>query len=124
MINVCYDCGTDANAKLTSWELLNYILKGVTSELIELGAKQELKTVVLQLWATYLRNLEVAFTSVDVERKPKLGYAFKRRYFMLYTDSVLILKSLRHGVVGIAFNNRLTPRQIAKNKSGLKYFML
>lgn len=123
MINVRYVCGTDANAKLTSWELLNYILKGVTCELIELGAKQELKTVVLQLWATYLRNLEVAFTSVDVERKPKLGYAFKRRYFMLYTDPVLILKSLAQ-VLWELRNNRLTPRQIAKNKSELKYFIL
>ncbi|XP_054285333.1 TATA box-binding protein-associated factor RNA polymerase I subunit B isoform X3 [Macrosteles quadrilineatus] len=46
--------------------------------MIELGAKPSLKIIVLQLWASYLQKLEIAFTSVQVERKPKLGYAFKR----------------------------------------------
>uniref|UniRef100_A0A1B6FI01 TATA box-binding protein-associated factor RNA polymerase I subunit B n=1 Tax=Cuerna arida TaxID=1464854 RepID=A0A1B6FI01_9HEMI len=65
------------NVKLTSWEVLNYVMKGLVEELINLGAKPELKIVTLQLWASYLRKLDIAFTSVDVERKPKLGYAFK-----------------------------------------------
>ncbi|XP_054285332.1 TATA box-binding protein-associated factor RNA polymerase I subunit B isoform X2 [Macrosteles quadrilineatus] len=68
----------DQDEKLTSWEVLNYILKGITEEMIELGAKPSLKIIVLQLWASYLQKLEIAFTSVQVERKPKLGYAFKR----------------------------------------------
>uniref|UniRef100_A0A1B6IRK4 TATA box-binding protein-associated factor RNA polymerase I subunit B n=1 Tax=Homalodisca liturata TaxID=320908 RepID=A0A1B6IRK4_9HEMI len=68
---------SNQNVKLTSWEVLNYVMKGLVDELINLGAKPELKIVTLQLWASYLRRLEIAFTSVDVERKPKLGYAFK-----------------------------------------------
>uniref|UniRef100_A0A1B6MFL8 TATA box-binding protein-associated factor RNA polymerase I subunit B n=1 Tax=Graphocephala atropunctata TaxID=36148 RepID=A0A1B6MFL8_9HEMI len=67
------------NEKLTSWEVLNYVLKGIVDELINLGAKPELKIVTLQLWASYLRRLDVAFTSIEVEQKPKLGYAFKMR---------------------------------------------
>lgn len=76
-------CKIDQDEKLTSWEVLNYILKGITEEMIELGAKPSLKIIVLQLWASYLQKLEIAFTSVQVERKPKLGYAFKRRLIIL-----------------------------------------
>lgn len=65
---------------LTSWEEYNFILVGLVDELIDLGAKDELKMTVLQLWTTYLRVNEVAFFSRREPRIPKLGASFKLRY--------------------------------------------
>ena len=63
------------------WELLNFVLKGMVDELLALGAAKKLKVVVLQLWATYLQNLEVAFTSKEEKFKlPKLGFSYHERY--------------------------------------------
>uniref|UniRef100_A0A1B6BXL7 TATA box-binding protein-associated factor RNA polymerase I subunit B n=1 Tax=Clastoptera arizonana TaxID=38151 RepID=A0A1B6BXL7_9HEMI len=62
---------------LTSWEIFNYIFKGLVDEVINLGASYQVKIVSIQLWTTYLYNLEVAFTSSKINRKPKLGLNFK-----------------------------------------------
>ncbi|XP_015374841.1 PREDICTED: TATA box-binding protein-associated factor RNA polymerase I subunit B [Diuraphis noxia] len=59
--------------KLLSWECYNYILLGLTNELIELGAKPSLKIIVLQLWVQYLQCNEVAFTSKKLRKLPKLN---------------------------------------------------
>lgn len=67
----------EAEVTLTSWEILNYILKGLVDEIIELGAKPELKCVVLQLWACYLRRLEVAYLSTSVPHMPRLDVNFR-----------------------------------------------
>lgn len=67
----------EAAVTLTSWQILNYILKGLVDELIELGAKPEVKNVTLQLWAMYLRKLEVAFLSTNVPHKPRLDINFR-----------------------------------------------
>jgi len=48
-------------------------------ELIGLGAQKTVKIVVLQLWATYLKKLEVAFTSKKRSRLPKLGINYHPR---------------------------------------------
>jgi len=48
-------------------------------ELIGLGAQKRVKIVVLQLWATYLKKLEVAFTSKKQSRLPKLGINYHPR---------------------------------------------
>jgi TATA box-binding protein-associated factor RNA polymerase I subunit B len=63
----------------TSWEYYNFILKGLVDELIVLGASRALKIVVLQLWATYLKKLEVAFTSLTHTKLPKLGINYHPR---------------------------------------------
>ena len=63
----------------TSWEYYNFILKGLVDELIGLGAQKKVKIVVLQLWATYLKKLEVAFTSKKHPRLPKLGINYHPR---------------------------------------------
>ena len=44
-------------------ELYNFVLIGLTDELVELGVPSSIKLTVLQLWATYLGKLEVAFIS-------------------------------------------------------------
>lgn len=59
--------------KLLSWECFNFILLGLTNEIIELGAKPSLKTIVLQLWVRYLQCVEVAFTSKKYKKLPKLN---------------------------------------------------
>lgn len=43
----------------TSWEHYSYILLGLTKELIELGAKEDLKKAVKLIWFKYLEKLEV-----------------------------------------------------------------
>lgn len=43
----------------TSWEYYSYILLGLTNELIELGAKEDLRKVVKLIWFKYLEKLEV-----------------------------------------------------------------
>jgi TATA box-binding protein-associated factor RNA polymerase I subunit B len=63
----------------TSWEYYNFILKGLVDELIGLGANKTIKVVVLQLWATYLKKLDVAFTSKRETRLPKLGINYHPR---------------------------------------------
>lgn len=59
--------------KLLSWECYNFILLGLTDEIIELGAKPSLKIIVLQLWVQYLQFIEVAFTSKKFKKLPKLN---------------------------------------------------
>ncbi|XP_021931103.1 TATA box-binding protein-associated factor RNA polymerase I subunit B isoform X2 [Zootermopsis nevadensis] len=70
---------SDGTDEWTSWEYYNFILKGLVDELIGLGANRALKIVVLQLWATYLKKLEVAFTSVTKTNIPKLGINYHPR---------------------------------------------
>lgn len=70
----------------TSWEYYNFILKGLVDELIGLGAQKRVKIVVLQLWATYLKKLEVAFTSKTYSRVPKLGIHYRPRDAKLVYD--------------------------------------
>ncbi|XP_066153234.1 TATA box-binding protein-associated factor RNA polymerase I subunit B [Euwallacea fornicatus] len=62
---------------LTSWECYNYIIKGLTEELLSLGAKPELKTVVKLLWMKYLHKCEVF--SVNSNCPPKLNVLGPRR---------------------------------------------
>lgn len=50
---------TKRDEQLTSWECYNYVLKGLTNELLGLGAKPELKLVVQCLWMKYLHKCEV-----------------------------------------------------------------
>ncbi|KAF6210770.1 hypothetical protein GE061_013881 [Apolygus lucorum] len=57
---------------VSSVEILNFILKGIVDELIALGAPKKLKIITLQLWASYLRKIEMAFTSTTASKKPKL----------------------------------------------------
>lgn len=66
-------------ADLTSWECYNYILRGFVEELLSFGAKEELKLMALQLWAGYLRSVEVAFFSRKLPELPKLGARFLPR---------------------------------------------
>lgn len=66
----------------TSWELYNFVLIGLTNELIELGAPVDIKITVLQLWARYLGKLEVAFMSTKKKLMPKLTKRYKKRLYL------------------------------------------
>ncbi|XP_018339956.1 PREDICTED: TATA box-binding protein-associated factor RNA polymerase I subunit B [Trachymyrmex septentrionalis] len=63
----------------TSWELYNFVLIGLTNELIELGVSADIKITVLQLWARYLGKLEVAFVSTKKKLIPKLARRYHKR---------------------------------------------
>ncbi|XP_057340353.1 TATA box-binding protein-associated factor RNA polymerase I subunit B isoform X1 [Microplitis mediator] len=63
---------------LTSWEKYNYVLIGLTNELIQLGVTTDIKLTVAQLWATYLGKLEAAFTSTQRVAIPKLPRRFDK----------------------------------------------
>ncbi|XP_071446214.1 TATA box-binding protein-associated factor RNA polymerase I subunit B [Hetaerina americana] len=62
----------------TTWEAYNYVLKGMVDELIKLGASPNLKPVVFQLWAKYLRKIDVAFLKKN-KKLPKLGASYCER---------------------------------------------
>lgn len=66
-------------ARLTSWEEYNYILVGLTDELLNLGANYRLKKVVLKLWTRYLQMIEAAFFSLHDECLPKLPVNYLKR---------------------------------------------
>uniref|UniRef100_A0A1A9WNM2 Rrn7/TAF1B C-terminal cyclin domain-containing protein n=1 Tax=Glossina brevipalpis TaxID=37001 RepID=A0A1A9WNM2_9MUSC len=61
---------------LTSWECYNYILYGLVQELLSYGVKEELKLMSLQIWAAYLRRMQVAFFSKNTVELPKLGVRY------------------------------------------------
>ncbi|KAK2584219.1 hypothetical protein KPH14_006637 [Odynerus spinipes] len=63
----------------TTWELYNFVLIGLTDELIELGASSNVKLTVLQLWAAYLGKIEVAFTSMTKKDVPKLSRKYNKK---------------------------------------------
>lgn len=63
----------------TSWELYNFVLIGLTNELIELGVSSDIKLTILQLWATYLGKLEVAFISTKKKSVPKLARRYNKK---------------------------------------------
>lgn len=71
----------DEEVGWTSWELYNFVLIGLTNELIELGASADIKITVLQLWARYLGKLEIAFISKNKKLAPKLARKYKKRLF-------------------------------------------
>lgn len=54
--------------ELTSWEIYNIILKGFVDQMIALGASKDLKFTVLQVWASYLRENQVAFHNKKIDR--------------------------------------------------------
>ncbi|KAG5345013.1 TAF1B polymerase, partial [Acromyrmex heyeri] len=70
---------TDEEGGWTSWELYNFVLIGLTNELIELGVSADIKVTVLQLWARYLGKLEVAFVSTKKKLIPKLARRYQKR---------------------------------------------
>ncbi|XP_016845489.1 TATA box-binding protein-associated factor RNA polymerase I subunit B [Nasonia vitripennis] len=63
----------------TSWELYNFVLIGITNELIEIGAHPDVKLTILQLWTYYLTKLEVAFTSRTKKCIPKMARRYHKK---------------------------------------------
>ncbi|XP_029667149.1 TATA box-binding protein-associated factor RNA polymerase I subunit B [Formica exsecta] len=83
---------TDEEVGWTSWELYNFVLIGLTNELIELGASADIKITVLQLWARYLGKLEIAFISKNKKLAPKLARKYKKRDAEIIYGKVLSQK--------------------------------
>nr|XP_034178878.1 TATA box-binding protein-associated factor RNA polymerase I subunit B-like isoform X1 [Osmia lignaria] len=79
----------------TSWELYNFVLIGLTNELIELGVPSDIKMTILQLWATYLRKIEVAFLSTKKKCIPKLARRYNSRDAEIIYGKVRIQKRYR-----------------------------
>ncbi|XP_030381786.1 TATA box-binding protein-associated factor RNA polymerase I subunit B isoform X2 [Scaptodrosophila lebanonensis] len=59
--------------EITSWEFYNYVLHGFLDELLNMGAKPDLKLMTLQIWAAYLGRMEVAFCKNNEMGLPKLN---------------------------------------------------
>ncbi|XP_022211488.2 LOW QUALITY PROTEIN: TATA box-binding protein-associated factor RNA polymerase I subunit B [Drosophila obscura] len=59
--------------EITSWEFYNYVLRGFVQDLLNIGAKPELKLMTLQVWAAYMGRMEVAFCKNNVMGLPKLN---------------------------------------------------
>ncbi|KAH8354161.1 hypothetical protein KR084_002147 [Drosophila pseudotakahashii] len=59
--------------ELTSWEFYNYVLRGFLQELLNMGAKPELKLMTLQVWAAYMGRMEAAFCRGNRMGQPKLN---------------------------------------------------
>lgn len=80
-INVKSQTSTSKTSKciLTSWEAHNYVLAGLTEELISFGAPDELKEITYLLWMAYLRKIKILSSPSGKYQKPKLGLAFARR---------------------------------------------
>ncbi|KOC59243.1 L-asparaginase [Habropoda laboriosa] len=79
----------------TSWELYNFVLIGLTNELIELGVPPDIKLTVLQLWTTYLGKVEVAFISTKKKYMPKLARRYKKRDAEIIYGKVQSQKRIR-----------------------------
>lgn len=58
---------------------MNYVLYGMTQEVISLCKTKNLDAVVLQLWACYLNRMEAGFTSITTESLPKLQFSYRKR---------------------------------------------
>ncbi len=63
--------------KLTSWEQFNFVLIGLINEITRIKDCPGLKLTALQIWASYLKENEVAFFS-EKEELPKF-YAYYRK---------------------------------------------
>jgi len=83
------DFFADKELGWTSWELYNFVLIGLTNELVELGVTADIKITVLELWARYLGKLEVAFTSTKRRLVPKLARSYKKRLLGILSFSVI-----------------------------------
>lgn len=65
---------------VTSWEFYNYVLRGFLQELLNMGAKPELKLMTLQVWAAYMGRMEVAFCNKNALGLPKLNVRVLHRW--------------------------------------------
>ncbi|KPJ19345.1 hypothetical protein RR48_01979 [Papilio machaon] len=50
--------GIQMSAEWYKWHAYNFILYGLTEELIQLGAKQSVKTKVLWIWTRYMKKFQ------------------------------------------------------------------
>ncbi|XP_017111240.1 TATA box-binding protein-associated factor RNA polymerase I subunit B isoform X1 [Drosophila elegans] len=79
--------------EITSWEFYNYVLRGFVQELLNMGAKPELKLMTLQVWAAYMGRMEVAFCRTNENGLPKLNVrALHRDARIIYNRKRLKLK--------------------------------
>ncbi|KAH8242644.1 hypothetical protein KR032_000854 [Drosophila birchii] len=83
---------------ITSWEFYNYVLRGFLQELLDMGAKPELKLMTLQVWAAYMSHMEVAFCRNNEFGLPKLNVrALPRDARIIYNYKRLKLRKSRKG---------------------------
>ncbi|XP_016979031.1 TATA box-binding protein-associated factor RNA polymerase I subunit B [Drosophila rhopaloa] len=87
------DAPKEKDNDITSWEFYNYVLRGFLQELLNMGAKPELKLMTLQVWAAYMSRMEVAFFRNNEMGLPKLNVrALHRDARILYNRKRLKVK--------------------------------
>lgn len=74
------DLAKTGDNDITSWEFYNYVLRGFVQELLDMGAKPELKLMTLQVWAAYMSQMEVAFCRNNELGLPKLNVRALHRW--------------------------------------------
>ncbi|KAH8264131.1 hypothetical protein KR038_003308 [Drosophila bunnanda] len=106
---------------ITSWEFYNYVLRGFLQELLDMGAKPELKLMTLQVWAAYMSQMEVAFCRNDDFGLPKLNVrALHRDARIIYNYQRTKLKKIRRGSQSVDPNDeRAKFRKWNKTKRNL-----
>ncbi|XP_068625530.1 uncharacterized protein TAF1B [Battus philenor] len=62
--------GIEMSGEWHKWHAYNFVLVGLTEELIKLGAKPSLKPKVLWIWTRYIKQFQV---KEDLEDKSKIG---------------------------------------------------
>ncbi|XP_017057489.1 TATA box-binding protein-associated factor RNA polymerase I subunit B [Drosophila ficusphila] len=112
--------GKTEDDEITSWEFYNYILRGFLQELLNMGAKPELKLMTLQVWAAYMGRMEVAFCRNNALGLPKLNVrALVRDARIIYNHKRTKLKRGRKGTVGDPNDERTKFRLWNKTKRNL-----
>ncbi|XP_011250767.2 TATA box-binding protein-associated factor RNA polymerase I subunit B [Camponotus floridanus] len=116
----------DEEVGWTSWELYNFVLIGLTNELIELGVSADIKITVLQLWARYLGKLEIAFISKNKKLLPKLARRYKRRDAEIIYGKILSQKKSKKrrkvesnatdSAISIPLSEETSLRELNRNK--------
>lgn len=105
-------------AQLTSWECYNYILRGFVEELLSFGAKEELKLMTLQVWAAYLRRMQVAFFNRKQADLPKLSVKYLQK-FVWFLQIVKVFYLIQFCIILIFLVMPklfiITPREFAKD---------
>ncbi|KAH8382402.1 hypothetical protein KR009_003350 [Drosophila setifemur] len=86
-------------SEITSWEFYNYVLRGFVQELLNMGAKPELKLMTLQVWAAYMSRMEVAFCKNELGL-PKLNVrALHRDARIIYNRKRVKRKQVRRATL-------------------------
>ncbi|GFY11769.1 TATA box-binding protein-associated factor RNA polymerase I subunit B [Trichonephila clavipes] len=104
-------------------EAYTIILRKQVSALISLGASDNLKDVVLNIWCRFLQKCKIAFRNDDMAKTsivPCLGkYAYRRDVSVLYEDKARIKRVKKSDTnmsdVGVSIDEEVTDSTLAES---------